>query len=253
MQCSVVWAALTRVSPFLSRRKRVQMERTKRIGNDVYSLTFDNTDNFPTFGARYMFWLEDAVDSPEYLVHFPTLLKCALCRRRLDGGGSCDCDLCRLAGEVGLELVEYKNFHDFYHAHRERHGDLLRRMRVPDPFPPSQWEAVGIYLAAVFRKRPGFGAPAAPVAYPLPRPVSLRDIIELQPPAMAAPTDGPAPHADATGSAKRRASPPPPPLPEQAAGVAAGDAAPSEAGINENVSAESAAKRVKMDKNPVAE
>jgi mRNA (guanine-N7-)-methyltransferase len=52
-------------------------ERTTRFGNDIYGIAFDQIDSFPKFGARYMFHLEDAVDSPEYLVHVPTLEKSA--------------------------------------------------------------------------------------------------------------------------------------------------------------------------------
>jgi hypothetical protein len=34
-------------------------------------VTFDRTDEFPEFGAKYTFSLEDAIDDcPEYLVHF---------------------------------------------------------------------------------------------------------------------------------------------------------------------------------------
>ena len=47
------------------------------FGNDVYRVTFlgEEKDKLPLFGAKYDFHLEGVVDCPEFLVHFPTLVK----------------------------------------------------------------------------------------------------------------------------------------------------------------------------------
>ena len=41
------------------------------FGNEVYEIAFEGRDEFPTYGHRYSFFLNDAVeDVPEYLVHW---------------------------------------------------------------------------------------------------------------------------------------------------------------------------------------
>lgn len=54
--------------------KRLKTDRITRFGNSVYSIDFgDDFDyRFRKFGCKYMFHLEDAVDCPEFLVHWPT-------------------------------------------------------------------------------------------------------------------------------------------------------------------------------------
>lgn len=65
-------------------RKRLKASPTLEFGNSVYRIRFDTKDHFPTYGARYHFYLEDAVDSPEYLVHIPTLQKYANERHEME-------------------------------------------------------------------------------------------------------------------------------------------------------------------------
>lgn len=68
--------------------KRVRQEPagSNGFGNSIYRIDFqdsirDTTDDkyrkegFTRFGCRYMFHLVDAVDCPEYLVHWPTFEK----------------------------------------------------------------------------------------------------------------------------------------------------------------------------------
>ena len=45
-------------------------------GNSIYSAVplFD-IDDIPLFGAKYNFHLEGVVDVPEYLIHFPLLVR----------------------------------------------------------------------------------------------------------------------------------------------------------------------------------
>lgn len=63
--------------------KRVRQEPPGSFGfgNSIYRIDFENikdTNNeekktgFTRYGCKYMFHLEDAVDCPEYLVHWPT-------------------------------------------------------------------------------------------------------------------------------------------------------------------------------------
>ncbi|KAI9596221.1 guanine-N(7)-methyltransferase domain-containing protein, partial [Syncephalis fuscata] len=75
--------------------KKLQSIDGLKFGNSVYYIEFDQKTTFPTYGHRYVFHLEDAIEScPEYLVHFPTLVK--------------------LAQEQGLQLVQRTPFHQYY-------------------------------------------------------------------------------------------------------------------------------------------
>ncbi len=59
----------------------VSRVRAGKASNDVYSVSFENElsqDQPPAiFGAKYNFHLEGVVDCPEFLVHFPSLIKLA--------------------------------------------------------------------------------------------------------------------------------------------------------------------------------
>jgi hypothetical protein len=57
-------------------RKRQQTEGDS-FGNEIYKveLQCDTKPPVPLFGAKYSFHLEGVVDCPEFLVHFPTLVK----------------------------------------------------------------------------------------------------------------------------------------------------------------------------------
>lgn len=58
-------------------RLRLRQTDTFSFGNDVFKIQYpgDVEEPFPLFGARYDFFLEDAVNCPEFLVHFPTFMK----------------------------------------------------------------------------------------------------------------------------------------------------------------------------------
>lgn len=76
--------------------KRQQEAQCDTFGNDIYRISFEcDTVDIPLFGAKYDFHLQDVVDCPEFLVHFPTLVK--------------------LARKYGLELEKREDFPDFYH------------------------------------------------------------------------------------------------------------------------------------------
>lgn len=98
------------------------------LGNRVYRITFEDSVH-RLFGQRYHFFLLDAVeDVPEYLVHWDNFVTLAL--------------------ELGLHLVERKEFHEIFMDERDHrdYGALLKKMRVVDDDGESQmdedqWEA----------------------------------------------------------------------------------------------------------------
>lgn len=144
------------------RRLRAAGPDARRFGNDVYSIEFDcETDPLPLFGAKYQFHLEGVVDCPEFLVHFPTLVK--------------------LGRKYGLQLLKRSTFADYYkeNLHHGRH--LLQRMSGLESVQPqrcendeefahvsnfqgaqrsrsvgtlskSEWEAATLYLVCAFKK-----------------------------------------------------------------------------------------------------
>lgn len=129
-------------------KKLRQNPGSLEFGNAAYSLRFDEdlaAQKFPAerpFGIKYHFHLEDAVDLPEYLVHFPTLQK--------------------IAEENGLQLEMKANFHAFVHDHYSTpvFADLMRRIIGPtyhETMTMDEWDAAYLYLAFVFRKIGGRG------------------------------------------------------------------------------------------------
>ncbi|GBC03800.1 hypothetical protein RclHR1_05320017 [Rhizophagus clarus] len=112
-----------------------------KFENSIYSIRFEQKDNYPPFGHKYWFYLKDAInDCPEYLVHFPTFQK--------------------LASQYGLELVYKKRFHDLYNEVKEEphYRELLYSMRVIDKrneeeMSDDEWEATGMYIGFAFRKK----------------------------------------------------------------------------------------------------
>lgn len=146
----------------------------EKAGDDPASFDKTLADRWP-FGVRYRFYLKDAVDDcEECLVHFPTMKK--------------------LAANVGLELVEHVNLHDFFERATTKSSkaaanvDLLQRMRVMDArgtISPEQWEVIYLYKTFVFRKMkdPKFtqGTDKWRPSVQGHRPVHERDILVLTP------------------------------------------------------------------------
>ncbi|KAI9305456.1 guanine-N(7)-methyltransferase domain-containing protein [Cunninghamella echinulata] len=133
---------------FIVKKVRNEPPHVFGFGNDYYWIEFENDVlqqqgdqkvGFTRFGCKYMFHLEDAVDCPEYLVHWNTFES--------------------LANEYGLELVLKQNFHPFYQQAKNSKdgGKLLQRIGVVGGHLPEmsneEWEAAGIYLAFAFRKK----------------------------------------------------------------------------------------------------
>lgn len=82
-------------------RRLRESPNARSFGNELYKIEFTcDTDPPPLFGAKYQFHLEGVVDCPEFLVHFPTLVK--LCRKH------------------GLKLDRKTTFADYYKESLEK-------------------------------------------------------------------------------------------------------------------------------------
>uniref|UniRef100_A0A1Q3F553 mRNA cap guanine-N(7) methyltransferase n=2 Tax=Culex tarsalis TaxID=7177 RepID=A0A1Q3F553_CULTA len=96
--------------------KRQRAAGSDTFGNDVYKITFlCDTEQPPLFGAKYNFQLDGVVDCPEFLVHFPTLIKLAL--------------------KFGLRLVEKQRFDEFYAESVQSGRGLIEKMNALETFP----------------------------------------------------------------------------------------------------------------------
>ncbi|KAI8047044.1 guanine-N(7)-methyltransferase domain-containing protein [Gilbertella persicaria] len=133
---------------WIVKRVRQEPKGSFGFGNSIYSITFEDIQDvnddrkkigFKPFGCKYMFHLVDAVDCPEYLVHWKTFES--------------------LAKEYGLRLIIKENFHQFYTSASQEEGfsRLLQRIGVVGGHTPEmteeEWEAAGIYLAFAFEKQ----------------------------------------------------------------------------------------------------
>nr|SVE74229.1 EOG090X07I2 [Daphnia barbata] len=158
----------------MRRLGRSENPENRKFGNSIFSVEFPSEtplDPPPLFGAKYNFHLEEVVDCPEFLVHFPTFEK--------------------LASQYGLTLVQKTRFEDFVPQELEHGKDLLMRMKALEAYPPfgnqepvgedhddylhvqeylnscpnaegfrpkvgtlskAEWEAVSLYLVYIFRK-----------------------------------------------------------------------------------------------------
>lgn len=80
--------------------KRQREADSNSFGNSIYRINFlCDTDTPPLFGAKYNFELDGVVNCPEFLVHFPLLIK--------------------LARKFGLRLVLKERFEDFFDRNRD--------------------------------------------------------------------------------------------------------------------------------------
>lgn len=95
--------------------KRQREAENETFGNDVYKISFQcDTSDVPLFGAKYDFNLEDVVDCPEFLVHFPTLVK--------------------LARRYGLQLEKKEMFADYYSQMYNSGRRLLEKMNALETY-----------------------------------------------------------------------------------------------------------------------
>ncbi|KAM6135485.1 mRNA cap guanine-N(7) methyltransferase isoform 1-T1 [Pterocles gutturalis] len=96
--------------------KRLEASETNSFGNEVYSVKFEKKGEYPLFGCKYDFHLEEVVDVPEFLVYFPLLEE--------------------MAKKHGMKLVYKMTFREFYEekVKNEEHKMLLRRMQALEPY-----------------------------------------------------------------------------------------------------------------------
>lgn len=96
--------------------KRSRAADSAEFGNDIYQikLQFDTAKPPPLFGAKYDFHLEEVVDCPEFLVHFPTFVK--------------------LAEVYGLKLVQRYSFEDYYYKSITQGKPLVEKMRALETY-----------------------------------------------------------------------------------------------------------------------
>lgn len=75
--------------------RRQRAANAIEFGNDVYKVSFlCDSECPPLFGGKYNFQLQGVVDCPEFLVHFPMMVK--------------------LARKYGLELVMKERFGEYF-------------------------------------------------------------------------------------------------------------------------------------------
>ncbi|EAU88166.2 mRNA capping methyltransferase [Coprinopsis cinerea okayama7 len=111
------------------------------FGNSVYKIRFEQRDSRPTFGHKYWFFLQDAVENvPEYVVPWD--------------------DFVELAAEYDLYPTCKEEFHQVFAQNQDipEFKNLMVRMKVVDANGESsmdedQWEAANIYIAFAFEKR----------------------------------------------------------------------------------------------------
>jgi len=119
----------------IKRLGRDKEHNNRKFGNSIFSVEFPSETFLeppPSFGAKYDFHLEGAVDCPEFLVDFPTLED--------------------LAAKYGLKLVKKCRFEDFIAQERNRGRDLLSDYNLTS----EEFEVVSLYLFFVFQKE-GYG------------------------------------------------------------------------------------------------
>jgi mRNA (guanine-N7-)-methyltransferase len=140
------------------------------FGNSVYRVEFDQTYSNKTFnqsngafGLEYAFTLEGAVDQcKEWLVHKK--------------------ELQRLAQEESLELVTWTNLHEYITTLVQSDASARSMMfsHLQDAeLDEDEWEAIGLYVAFVFRKVGDKStAPPRPEP-PSKRPITGEDIVAV--------------------------------------------------------------------------
>ena len=126
-------------------KKYLSLSEGSRFGNDVYYVDFlePNRTSFSLFGAKYVFYLDGAVEElPEFLIHFP-LLKLML-------------------EDEGCECVLAEPFTDYIYKTDPNTGERVlkdvevvsrtRGLNDQGTLPKGEWEVVACYMAFGFRK-----------------------------------------------------------------------------------------------------
>ncbi len=97
---------------------RLKKSDTNSFGNEVYNIKFSDQDktNFPLFGLKFDFQLDNVVECPEFLINFKILVE--------------------LAKRHNLELVFNENFQHFFAEHSQvpEYKKLITIMKAMEPY-----------------------------------------------------------------------------------------------------------------------
>ena len=121
------------------RLKKIPDDTELSFGNSVYNIRFESRQSKGTYGHKYWFWMQDAVDAPEYVVRWESFIE--------------------LAATYGLESLYKEDFHTIYEKEQEpvEFKQLLTTMKVVDSRGESaldqdQWDAASTFYLAPFFK-----------------------------------------------------------------------------------------------------
>ena len=121
-------------------KKYRSLESGSRFSNDIYYVDFleEGIKEFPLFGSKYVFYLENAVESlPEFLVHFPLLEQ--------------------MMKDLGMELVLAKPFTDYVYDDVGNLKSLsvlskTRGLNKQGTISAKEWEVISCYMVFGFKK-----------------------------------------------------------------------------------------------------
>lgn len=102
---------------------RTQKEKLPQIKGQLFSIEFRN-DEFPTFGTRYRFRVDDGTDLAENLIHIPSLIR--YCIYILD---IIFFILRSTARDYELKMLEMANFEGFLEEHKRLYPKELAKVR----------------------------------------------------------------------------------------------------------------------------
>jgi len=94
-------------------------------------------DKFEHFGSGYTMKIEGGQELKEFLVHFPSFIK--------------------LAGKVGLTMLEISNLLEFYDENKKNYGEQLKQLNVlnkEQKIEGKQKDLIGLYTTFIFQKEP---------------------------------------------------------------------------------------------------
>ncbi|KAM6455846.1 mRNA cap guanine-N(7) methyltransferase isoform 1-T3 [Liasis olivaceus] len=108
--------------------KRLESSETNSFGNEIYTVKFQKKGDYPLFGCKYDFHLEEVVDVPEFLVYFPLMVD--------------------MAKKYGMKLVYKKTFREFYEekVKNVEHKMLLQQMMALEKYPPDEGSRLASHI-----------------------------------------------------------------------------------------------------------
>lgn len=100
----------------LELKKRLHETDKMSFGNSLYKVIFESKEEFPKYGCRYIFQLDDVVDCPEFVLDKEIFVR--ICRK------------------YGMKLLEWKTFEEMFWQH-SRDGEsyrLIKKMQALEPY-----------------------------------------------------------------------------------------------------------------------